>query len=57
MPDAASVFDVLPLGLAAGVSVHVGTADPMGDAAPVQVLAGPSGQPFKLSPPIRQKPA
>jgi hypothetical protein len=34
------VFDVLPRALASGVSVHVRTAETMGDAAAVRVLVG-----------------
>jgi hypothetical protein len=40
LPAASVLFDVLPRGLAAEVSLHVGTADTMGDAATVQVLVG-----------------
>jgi GTPase-associated protein 1, N-terminal domain type 2 len=44
------VFDVLPRALAAGVSVHVGTAETMGDTAPVQVLVGDHPQPVDRAP-------
>ena len=45
LPAASVLFDVLPRGLAAEVSVHVGTADTMGDAAAVQALVGRYAEP------------
>ncbi|MGY1601623.1 hypothetical protein [Geodermatophilus sp. SYSU D00815] len=45
LPSASVVFDVLPRALADGVSLHVGTAETMGDAGAVQVLVGAYRQP------------
>ncbi|MGY1619024.1 hypothetical protein ACI797_19965 [Geodermatophilus sp. SYSU D00691] len=45
LPAASVVFDVLPRALADSVSLHVGTAETMGDAAAVQVLVGAYRQP------------
>jgi hypothetical protein len=39
------VFDVLPRALASGVSVHVRTAETMGDAATVRVVVGSNQEP------------
>jgi hypothetical protein len=39
------VFDVLPRALASGVSVHVRTAETMGDAATVRVVVGSNREP------------
>ncbi|WP_448627763.1 hypothetical protein [Geodermatophilus sp. URMC 64] len=40
LPSVSMVFDVLPRALTAGVSLHVRTAETMGDAAAVRVLVG-----------------
>jgi hypothetical protein len=45
VPGVSVLFDVLPGGLGAGVSLHVGTADPMGDTAPVALLVGSYADP------------
>ena len=45
LPAASVLFDVMPRGLAADLSVHVGTADTMGDAAAVQALVGRYAEP------------
>jgi hypothetical protein len=45
LPTASVLFDVLPGGLTGRASLHVGTADVMGDTAAVQVLAGPDPEP------------
>ena len=45
LPTPSVLFDVLPQGLTANVSLHVGTADPMGDTSPVAVLAGAYPEP------------
>ena len=45
VPTASVLFDVLPRALAADVSLHVGTAETMGDTSAVRVLAGPYPEP------------
>jgi hypothetical protein len=45
LPSASALFDILPRSLARDVSLHVGTAETMGDRAPVRVLAGPYAEP------------
>jgi len=45
VPGVSVLFDVLPRGLGDSVSLHVGTADPMGDTAAVAVLVGTYAEP------------
>lgn len=45
VPAVSVLLDVLPRGLGGAVSLHVGTADPMGDTATVALLVGAYAEP------------